>query len=244
MIEMKESGEPLAETDIADFERDLGYSLPKDYRAFLLNYNGGVPKPDGFSLVYWGGKPEENRVSFYGLGASVHEGDNLRWTQACFTGRIPSELLPIGDDPGGNQICLCVRGEQSGSVYFWDHELEHAPPTYKNTARLATTFSEFVSSLHEIKREWETPVDIAIQKDDLAELEKLLDERADLEARDQFGRTMLENAAIANAIHVFEWMYLRGAKLGNSLGLAEENFRFFPEHERMVKLIRHLMQKQ
>jgi len=244
MIEIKESGEPLTEADIADFERYLGCPLPRDYRKFLLNHNGGTPEPDGFSLVYWGGKSEDDQVSFYGLGPSVREGHNLRWTQECFKGRIPSELLPIGDDPGGNQLCLCIHGKQSGSVHFWDHELEHVPPTYKNTAMLAPSFLEFVNGLHEIKREWETPIDTAIRKDDVATLESLFVGITDLEVTDQFGRTMLEDAAIANAIRVFEWLYLRGAKLRNSLSLATENVRFFPEHERMVQLIRHLMQRQ
>lgn len=248
MIKIKESGEPLTEADIISLERDIGCSLPEEYRKFLLEHNGGIPKPDGFSLVYWGGKSEDDRVSFYGLGPSVRKSHNLSWVLECFEGRIPSELISIGDDPGGNQICLCIRGEQSGSLYFWDHELEHTPPTYKNTVMLASSFLEFIEGLHEIKRDWETPIDIAIQKDDVTELGKLLDEGADLETMDQFGRTMLENAAIQNATHIFEWLYLRGAQLRDSLKYAEMNLQFFPKqepnHERMVQLIQHLMQKQ
>ncbi|ANU23050.1 SMI1/KNR4 family protein [Planococcus donghaensis] len=31
---------PAEEADIAEFERQIGYQLPKDYRSFLLEYNG------------------------------------------------------------------------------------------------------------------------------------------------------------------------------------------------------------
>jgi len=39
-----------------------------------------------------------------------------------YRGRIPSGVLPIADDPGGNQTCLDVAGAFPGTVWFWDHE--------------------------------------------------------------------------------------------------------------------------
>lgn len=249
MIEITEAGEPLTEADIASFERILGFSLPKDYRDFLLEHNGGKPFPYWFSYLDENGKEDRDGVGhLYGLGFSNPDYRNLQKTRDCFSGRIPFELLAVGDDPCGNQICVATQGKQFGQLFLWNHEDEHAPPTYRNVIPLANSFTEFISALHEVQHDWETPIDIAIQKNDVAELEKLLAEGVDLEATDQFGRTMLENAAIQNAIHVFEWLYMHGAQLKDSLRYAEENLRFFPKaepnHERMVRLIRHLMQKQ
>lgn len=241
MIEIRESGELLTKEDIASFERELGCALPRDYQEFLLTHNGGKPRPYWFSYADEIGRIDNDGVgAFFGLGISVPDYHSLHWHAECFKGRIPSELLAVGDDPCGNLICITIKGEQIGQLFLWNHEGEHTPPTYRNVVYLASSFLEFLNGLHEIHQDWETPTYLAIRKDDVNELEQLLGEESDLEAVDQFGRTMLENAAIANAIRVFERLFLRGAKLRNSLNLAEENARFFPEHERMVQLIRHL----
>ncbi len=245
MIEIKESGELLTEADIAGLERDIGCTLPGGYREFLLKQNGGIPIPDGFFVQRGlGHELLEHAVHFfYALGPSAPHAE-IRSVWKRFEGRIPSELFPIGSDHFGNQICLGLCRTHVGEVLFWDHELEHAPPTYQNIKPLALTFVEFIDGLHERQRDWETPIDTAIRTDDVLTIEHLLASGTDLEATDQFGRTMLENAAIANAICVFESLHSRGANLRNSLSLAEENARFFPEHERMVKLIGHITRKQ
>lgn len=241
MIEIKESGEQLTERDIHEFESSLGYPLPEGFRNFLMRHNGGRPTPDSFHISEKYG--ESSVHFFFGLGPTApHE--ELSSARRCFEGRIPSELLPIGCDPLGNQICLAIKGCGLGNVFFWNHDQEHKPPTYANIAFLSIDFTSFIDGLYQFSPAWETPIDIAIQNDDVTALEKLLEEGADLEEKDQFGRSMLENASIQNSIHVFEWLYMRGARLGNSLDLAQENARFFPEHARMVHLIQHLMQKQ
>lgn len=40
---LKQRGPPVAEETIVAFEKRFGYPLPKDYREFLLTYNGGRP---------------------------------------------------------------------------------------------------------------------------------------------------------------------------------------------------------
>jgi hypothetical protein len=40
---LKRRGPPVTEEDILGFEKRFGYPLPKDYREFLLTYNGGRP---------------------------------------------------------------------------------------------------------------------------------------------------------------------------------------------------------
>jgi len=41
--------------------------------------------------------------------------DNVRW----FEGELPADLLPVAQDPGGNPVCLSIRGPRPG--HFWDH---------------------------------------------------------------------------------------------------------------------------
>lgn len=35
---------------------------------------------------------------------------------------FPKNLLPIADDPGGNQICISLADKTFGQVYFWAHD--------------------------------------------------------------------------------------------------------------------------
>jgi hypothetical protein len=83
-----------------------------------------------------------NPGDMYDLVANNHE---------LLRSRMPPELIRIGEDPGGNQICLAIKGPKKGSVYFWDHENE-APdgeePWYENVYLLADTFEKFVDSLY------------------------------------------------------------------------------------------------
>jgi len=59
----------------------------------------------------------------------------------------------IMDDPFGNAICLAVRGDGKGKVYFWDHENEPSDgwdgsvEGAGNVQLLANSFSEFVRRL-------------------------------------------------------------------------------------------------
>ncbi len=66
--------------------------------------------------------------------------------------RMPSNLIPIAYDPGGNLVCLSTKGKDEGSVYFWDHENEAAvagapQPYYDNLRLVASSFGAFLASL-------------------------------------------------------------------------------------------------
>ena len=37
---------------------------------------------------------------------------------------MPESLIPLGDDGRGNQICLGVSGDETGKVFYWDHNNE------------------------------------------------------------------------------------------------------------------------
>ncbi|KOS49082.1 hypothetical protein AN272_20350 [Bacillus amyloliquefaciens] len=58
--------------------------------------------------------------------------------------QMPDWIIPIADADGGDQICLGVKGEAAGKVYFWDHELTNG---VKDTFLVANSFSDFIQSL-------------------------------------------------------------------------------------------------
>src|SRR5690606_37347968 len=95
-----------------------------------INHVGGFRQEAHFSLGY--------------LRSMYQEGED----------RIPEELIWIMDDPFGSAICLGVKGEHRGRVYFWDHENEPDPEqwdgrveTAGNIVLLANTFTDFVAGL-------------------------------------------------------------------------------------------------
>ena len=144
---------PAPEADLARFENLLGSRLPEDYRQFLVACNGGY-----VGGAYWfkgptpSGEPADAGVHHIG-GFRSEYGFSLEQRRNAFEGRIPADLLWIMDDPFGNAICLGIRGEYFGMVFFWDHENEPdeswdgAIESAGNVGLLANSFTEFVSGL-------------------------------------------------------------------------------------------------
>ena len=58
---------------------------------------------------------------FYGLNPGDY---SLRHVVNVYRGRVPVSLVPIAGDGGDNLICLGVRGNVLGKVFFWYHEGE------------------------------------------------------------------------------------------------------------------------
>jgi cell wall assembly regulator SMI1 len=138
----------MDEMRIREFERQLGITLPHDYRNFLVAHNGGRPDPSGFSMTGDPLNPSGTIHWFFG----IHNGQNYNLSQkySVYQGRIPSNFLPIAGDPGGNLLCLSISGEDVGNVYFWDHEDEASEgelPDYTNVYFIADSFTDLMNGL-------------------------------------------------------------------------------------------------
>ncbi|MBY0241479.1 MAG: SMI1/KNR4 family protein [Burkholderiaceae bacterium] len=55
----------VSEADVADFERVIAGKLPADYRAFLLEDNGGEPENACFTLLNNVGSYKESIVRYF-----------------------------------------------------------------------------------------------------------------------------------------------------------------------------------
>jgi len=234
----------LDERRLCNFEQRIGARLPEEYRVFLVDHNGGTPVPNHFNTLGESGGSRLNE--FYGL----HDGPsyaNLEDSYEVYLGRMPASVIPIASDPFGNAICIGISGCEAGKIIFWDHDLEGTEdeqPYFGNITLIANSFNEFLDGLFEWQNPFETEIMKALKKDDTALLEKLLPEDVDLEAEDEFGRTVIENAACANATNCIQYLFSSGATLRNALKLAEKNAEFFEEHKRSVELIKSLMAKK
>ena len=123
--------------EIAAFETRVGAPLPEAYRQFLLQSNGGRPIDAAFSVEGWG---TSLVADFYGIGTG--DSCDLDAVRDTFSDVIPKDVVAIGSDPGGNQVCLRLSSGRVGEVLFLDHE------DLKRRLRvIAGDFSTFLSDL-------------------------------------------------------------------------------------------------
>jgi cell wall assembly regulator SMI1 len=134
--------EPTDEAAVRDLEQKLKAQLPADYRAFLLAYNGGSARPNVFAI---GDTGNESAVSV--LFGIIKDRSYDLWSNMLRSwDDDDSTFLPIGRDPGGNQICIDLAPQELGRVFFRNHELE-LPDAL---TPIAASFTEFLEGLHEL----------------------------------------------------------------------------------------------
>jgi hypothetical protein len=136
-FEYPDGHRPATEQDVTHLEMAITAVLPADYRAFLLQHNGGYPKPSGFC------NGQEVVNSFFGFC----EKNNCLLCNFYMTRTVlPFDVIPIAGDPFGNYICLATSKPQAGKVFFWDHE----GGASGNLSELADSFSAFLDSMCEL----------------------------------------------------------------------------------------------
>ena len=109
------------EDRVRELEELVGGSLPAEYRQFLPKW-GGALLPGYVEFPVLGDPPFGSTAILdvlFGLlpGEGYDVAENLRAVE----GRLPGDLLPVAQDPGGNLVCLGVRGPRAGGVFFWNH---------------------------------------------------------------------------------------------------------------------------
>ena len=111
-------GPPIDEARLRALEETIGATLPDDYRAFMLEYNGGVPEQEVFTF------DKRNKSSVNYFNSIDHENQALDLMEAwqVLKPRLPKEVFPIGDDNGGATIAIVVSGPRRGEVWFCTEE--------------------------------------------------------------------------------------------------------------------------
>ena len=149
-----DSERPVLEPELKSIESKYGFNFPSQYRAFLLQHNGGRPEPARFQFLDANGPYSDSLVNWF---LAIYDGECDNFEKAFRAlkvehVRIPQNLVPIADDPFGNMICISVSGDDVGAVYFWDHEKDAdcrvaLPPTRDNFDLIAHSFNEFLAGL-------------------------------------------------------------------------------------------------
>ncbi len=153
MVKFFDTEKKIGLPDIYKIEEYLAASLPDKYKNHLLKYNGGRCEPNVFSFLE-NGKLTESNVDWF-LAVYDGEYDNLKEYIKIYKfeeKRLPSRLVPIAHDPGGNLICIDLF---DGKIYFWDHEEEIDSPNdeedWSNIYLINNDFDSFITGLHELE---------------------------------------------------------------------------------------------
>lgn len=129
---------------INKFEQHIGFSLPDDYKKFLIEYNGGIPQ-----IKYCNFFVKELNAYIpldvlYGI--DIKKMDLLRWFDE-YNEDLFSNSIIIGKDPGGGMIVL-LNDNKGEAVYYWDHSyLFEQSNDGKNSYKVADDFGTFIDGL-------------------------------------------------------------------------------------------------
>ena len=194
---------PLSVDRLEAFERSLGTALPAPYRRHLSKHNGGYV--DG-----------ARRLCLLHHVFGVHDGP--AWAQfrdraKAYGGLVPSRLLPIADDPGGNLICLSLSGPDRGAVYFWDHESGASPE--QSLTLLAPNFPAFNRGL---------AVRVALARKRMATVERFA-KRFGVVVPVYGGRTILDLAVEHGSLRLVKMLVRMGASIGPELLIDAVRFK-------------------
>ncbi|MGC4001995.1 MAG: SMI1/KNR4 family protein [Pirellulales bacterium] len=131
--------------DIQSFEARRKTSLPKDYKRFLAEWNGGRPRPRQFE----GPNGERSVLHFFFTLDPAAEYYYIEEEIDTFKDRLPAGFLPIASDPFGNLVLLALTPGKFGEIHFWEHEAEtdEGKPLGERIAFISSNFTDFVANL-------------------------------------------------------------------------------------------------
>ena len=162
---------PCSDDEIQSLETEKGERLSEPYRTLLAKYGNwsfndiaSFPYSDVTVMEIKTGSPyelSEDATLSYMYGGNEDYLYSLERSLETYTERMPETLIPVGDDGGGNKICLGVKGQEKGMVFFWDHENEWDEEDYleeegepmpeefkfQNVYLIANSFEEFLNQI-------------------------------------------------------------------------------------------------
>jgi hypothetical protein len=234
----------LDEKKLLKFEADIHGRLPEDFRAFLLEHNGGKPIPFSFTIS------KELGIDSIHHMLGLHNGPKyfrLDKSWKAYRNRMPTTIVPFADDPCGNALCIGISGNEEGNIFFWDHEKEgneNEQPFYGNIKKISDSFNQFLNGLFEWVDPNESQIDTIMRKNDMVGLNKLLDSGYNIETTNGYNRTLIEEASINGNSEMIIELHKRGAKERDSISIANNNAEFFEEHKGIVTLLKKLYNKE
>ena len=150
-MELRNSGNPVNNIQIATLKEKTSLKLPKEYERFLQLNNGGYVDGFFFTPKFIEIDPESGKAysqssnveKFYSVDEILEEYEANQEDPAW-----DENYLPIAYDSSGNVFLLCLfEDENYGKVYFANHELFNPVTDFFVTTNIADSFDAFVDSL-------------------------------------------------------------------------------------------------
>lgn len=154
-IDLKHSFKNISLDDINIFEKKYGISFLQDYKNFLLMNNGG--KTSKRRRFRTNDENKEGRITssillFFPLSDEIEDNLENKYQRFNISKIIPSNFIPIGEDPRKNLICMSLEGKDKGSIYhcemdYNDYVKEQIQLEQNHIRLIARSFTEFIDSL-------------------------------------------------------------------------------------------------
>ena len=146
---LSDVGAKVATDEIISFERQIGLTLPDDYKHFIMKTNGGLPVDQ---LIFGYNNVVTLRVTvshFRRLFSFGNGKDDIRnnYEYLVKNRKISPCLIPVGDDMEENVICISLAKEDFGTVYFCNLKEKDKKTGFCIVSRIAESFSGFVRAL-------------------------------------------------------------------------------------------------
>lgn len=126
-------------------EEEMNLKFPSEYKKFLKEYNGGLPKEQYLNtkLLDTG----EEVILGALLGVNDNENFDLRTWRLEFNEELPPSAFVIGTEYNFGLFIMITAGDEKG-IYFWDNAyiLENSSDE-ENVYWLSDTFEGFINSL-------------------------------------------------------------------------------------------------
>ncbi len=141
---------PIDAAQLDQFEAQIGLSLPREYRAFLLETNGGLPRRTIFS--HFNSKGKKRTTLLLWLFTLGHEGlverefFDLATALADRPVGLPEWVIPVGEaefDINTGRVYLGCAGDALGKVFFRPEVDAKKPTLYP----VADSWGEFLANL-------------------------------------------------------------------------------------------------
>ena len=138
----------VTEADIRELEERWHVTLPQDYRAFLMETNGGIANPSDEDSIYIEDLGDGIYMEvLYGIKTGIENADINTWMEMFKEDIFPQTLL-IGDDLTSGFIALICGGEKAG-VYFWDGACSFKGSSDENNVYfIADSFTDLLKMAH------------------------------------------------------------------------------------------------
>ena len=136
-------------------EEEIGFKLPKDYKEFLCEYNGGYPDPNYplFTIYEMSVEEIEEKGESTGLDYLFDIDKLISWKKEYYK-QVPEKIIIIGAGLFGD--ILLSENENMKGIYLWDthyciteyEEYAECEDDEFNVYKISDTFTEFLDKLY------------------------------------------------------------------------------------------------